>query len=188
MVIFLKHANQSAEPKINRGFGQNSAAAAAAFGFDNSCARKAQHDFAKVVAGQVKFAGQIRRRKCLLRVAGHAHQHTQAIVGERGEAHAEIHWLNRYLQYQLTGLPTGATQIRQDATMADAQNDLPQIPSARPELTRAIRDETGLNPEMSSERAQRFYGKIRAEPVARSLHLAVEDNAGEASHAIPILC
>ncbi|HID67338.1 MAG TPA: hypothetical protein EYP31_03545 [Roseibacterium sp.] len=72
--------------------------------------------------------------------------------------------------------------------MADAQNDLPQIPSARPELTRAIRDETGLNPEMSSERAQRFYGKIRAEPVARSLHLAVEDNAGEASNAIPILC
>lgn len=49
--------------------------------------------------------------------------------------------------------------------MVDIQTDQPRILSARPDTTRAIMDQTGLDPEMLSELVHRFYGKIRADAV-----------------------
>lgn len=49
--------------------------------------------------------------------------------------------------------------------MADMQKEQPRISSARPEMTRAIMDETGLDQEVLTRLVHRFYGKIRADAV-----------------------
>ncbi|WP_255200092.1 MULTISPECIES: group III truncated hemoglobin [unclassified Sulfitobacter] len=49
--------------------------------------------------------------------------------------------------------------------MADTQADTLRIPSARPEMTRAIIDKTDLDQGMLADLVHRFYGKFRADIV-----------------------
>ncbi len=49
--------------------------------------------------------------------------------------------------------------------MVDMQTDQPQILSTRPDTTRVIMDQTGLDPAMLRDLVHRFYGKIRADSV-----------------------
>tara|TARA_R100000789_G_scaffold30499_2_gene34206 strand:+ start:189 stop:680 length:492 start_codon:yes stop_codon:yes gene_type:complete len=56
-------------------------------------------------------------------------------------------------------------EMLQDAAMADIHTDPPRISSARPEMTRAIMDKTGLDQGMLTDLVHRFYGKVRADAV-----------------------
>ncbi|MFV0360335.1 group III truncated hemoglobin [Tropicimonas sp.] len=47
--------------------------------------------------------------------------------------------------------------------MVSDQPDNPRIVSARPELTRALMEETGLDEEILATLVHRFYGKVRAD-------------------------
>ena len=49
--------------------------------------------------------------------------------------------------------------------MAGMQSEQPRISSARPEMTRAIMDKTGLDQGMLTDLVHRFYGKVRADSV-----------------------
>jgi len=49
--------------------------------------------------------------------------------------------------------------------MTDTQSDPPTISSARPEMTQAIMDRTGLDQASLTELVHHFYGKIRADAV-----------------------
>ena len=49
--------------------------------------------------------------------------------------------------------------------MTDMQSDQPRVSSARPEMTRAIMVQTGLDPVMLADLVHGFYGKIRADAV-----------------------
>lgn len=49
--------------------------------------------------------------------------------------------------------------------MAEAQPDLPKIVSARPEMTRALMAETGLDEQILCELVHRFYDKVRDDVV-----------------------
>ncbi len=49
--------------------------------------------------------------------------------------------------------------------MAETQTDHPRIISARPEMTQAIIDRTGLDPAMLTELVHRFYDNIRVDAV-----------------------
>ncbi len=56
-------------------------------------------------------------------------------------------------------------EMLQEAAMADTQADTLRISSARPELTRAVMDKTGLDQGMLTDLVHRFYGKVRADIV-----------------------
>jgi hemoglobin len=50
-----------------------------------------------------------------------------------------------------------------EAAMAELSETTPRIASARPEMTRVVMVETGLDEAMLTELVHRFYGKIRAD-------------------------
>lgn len=49
--------------------------------------------------------------------------------------------------------------------MADTQTEPPRVSSARPEMTRAIMNRTGLDQTMLKDLVHRFYSKVRADSV-----------------------
>ena len=49
--------------------------------------------------------------------------------------------------------------------MADTQTDRPRVSSARPEMTRAIMDKTGLNQGILTNLVHLFYARVRADNV-----------------------
>lgn len=73
--------------------------------------------------------------------------------------------LNRHLQYLLLKLSGNASDRRRDATMAGTTMDDPKVTSARPEMTRALSAQTGLDDQVLTELVHAFYGKIREDAV-----------------------
>jgi hemoglobin len=71
--------------------------------------------------------------------------------------------MNGYLQCLLTGLPLDARTRNPEAALAESTDDTLRIVSARPELTRAIMRDTGLDEKRLTELVHRFYGKVRAD-------------------------
>lgn len=49
--------------------------------------------------------------------------------------------------------------------MADSKTEPPRVASARPEMTRAIMESTGLDPALLRDLVHLFYGKVRADAV-----------------------
>ena len=80
--------------------------------------------------------------------------------------------------------------------MAELSETTPRIASARPEMTRAVMVETGLDDAMLTELVHRFYGKIRADETLgpifadRITDLAVDHELIRAKHEVlhPIRC